>query len=214
MMMENNLLMRSNFQCEVTAEQDERGAYLLCRPIVYESQTNIGPFDEIIHRGALDGANLKDVRFLVNHDTSKLPLARSRNNNANSTMQLFVDERGLAARVNLDVENNADAKSLYSSVQRGDVSGMSFLALIAEQGSTWDNLESEHPTHHIYRFAAVIEVSAVTFPAYEDTEIVARSKEALESARQALESVRSNEQKPLDSELEIYKLKNQILGGI
>lgn len=211
--MEKNLLMRSNFQCEVTAEQDERGAYLIGRPIVYESQTNIGPFDEIIHRGALDGTNLKDVRFLVNHDKSKLPLARSRNNNANSTMQLSVDEKGLIIRVNLDIENNADAKSLYSSVQRGDVSGMSFLALIAERGNDWENLDSEHPIHHIYRFATVIEVSAVTFPAYEDTEIIARSKEALDSARQTVETARSEEQKPLDSELELLKLKNQILGG-
>lgn len=212
--MDNKKIMRSNFQCEVTAEQDEHGAYLVGRPIVYESQTNIGPFDEIIHRGALDSANLKDVRFLVNHDKSKLPLARSRNNNANSTMQLSVDDRGLVIRVNLDIENNADAKSLYSSVQRGDVSGMSFLAFIAEGGNDWENLESEHPTHHIHRFSNVIEVSAVTFPAYDDTEIIARSKEALDSARQTVETARSNEQKSLDSELEIYKLKNQILGGI
>lgn len=204
-------LTRSSYQFEVRATSDDNGTYITGRPIVYNSRTNIGPFDEIIERGALDKANLKDVRFLVNHDTSKIPLARSRNNNKNSTMQLSVDNDGMAIRVNLDIENNAEAKSLYSAVKRGDISGMSFMFGIDDE--EWENLESEHPTRHIRAISTVVEVSAVTFPAYEDTEINARSKEALDSARQTVETARSEEQKPLDSELELLKLKNQILGG-
>ena len=204
-------LTRSSYQFEVRAVSDDNGTYITGRPIVYNSRTNIGPFDEIIERGALDKADLKDVRFLVNHDTSKIPLARSRNNNKNSTMQLSVDNDGMAIRVNLDIENNAEARSLYSAVQRGDISGMSFMFGIDDE--EWENLESEHPTRHIRAISTVVEVSAVTFPAYEDTEINARSKEALDSARQTVETARSKEQKPLDSELELLKLKNQILGG-
>lgn len=204
-------LTRSSYQFEVRAVSDDNGTYITGRPIVYNSRTNIGPFDEIIERGALDKADLKDVRFLVNHDTSKIPLARSRNNNKNSTMQLSVDNDGMAIRVNLDIENNAEAKSLYSAVKRGDISGMSFMFGIDDE--EWENLESEHPTRHIRAISTVVEVSAVTFPAYEDTEINARSKEALDSARQTVETARSKEQKPLDSELELLKLKNQILGG-
>ena len=45
------------------------------RPIVYESKTDLGFFDEIIAKGALDDTDLTDVRFLVNHDTSMIPLA-------------------------------------------------------------------------------------------------------------------------------------------
>lgn len=204
-------LTRSSYQFEVRAVSDDNGTYITGRPIVYNSRTNIGPFDEIIERGALDKADLKDVRFLVNHDTSKIPLARSRNNNKNSTMQLSVDNDGMAIRVNLDIENNAEARSLYSAVQRGDISGMSFMFGIDDE--EWENLESEHPIRHIRAISTVVEVSAVTFPAYEDTEINARSKEALDSARQTVETARSKEQKSLDSELEMYKLKNQILGG-
>ena len=204
-------LTRSSYQFEVRAVSDDNGTYITGRPIVYNSRTNIGPFDEIIERGALDKADLKDVRFLVNHDTSKIPLARSRNNNKNSTMQLSVDNDGMAIRVNLDIENNAEARSLYSAVQRGDISGMSFMFGIDDE--EWENLESEHPIRHIRAISTVVEVSAVTFPAYEDTEINARSKEALDSARQTVETARSKEQKPLDSELELLKLKNQILGG-
>ena len=208
-----NPLTRSSYQCEVRAENDDKGAYITGRPIVFNSRTNIGPFDEIIERGALDKTDLKDVRFLVNHDTSKIPLARSRNNNKNSTMQLSVDDNGMAIRVNLDVENNAEARSLYSAVQRGDISGMSFMFGIDDE--EWENLESEHPTRHIRAINTVIEVSAVTFPAYEDTEINARSKEALENARQTVETARSSELTSVDTdELTLLKLKTKILGGI
>ena len=119
----------------------------------------------------------------------------------------------MAIRVNLDVENNAEARSLYSAVQRGDISGMSFMFGIDDE--EWENLESEHPTRHIRAINTVIEVSAVTFPAYEDTEINARSKEALENARQTVETARSKEQKSVDTdELELLKLKTKILGGM
>ena len=113
------------FDFEVRAEQDEKhGTIITGTPIVYDALTNIGSYDEIIARGALDNADLKDVRFLVNHNTDMIPLARSRNNNENSTMQMTVDEGGMNIRVDLDTKNNAEAKSLYSAVKRGDISGM------------------------------------------------------------------------------------------
>ena len=206
-------LTRSSYEFEVRAASDDNGTHITGRPIVYNSRTNLGWFDEIIERGALDKANLKDVRFLVNHDTSKIPLARSRNNNKNSTMQLSVDDDGMTIRVNLDVENNAEARSLYSAVQRGDISGMSFMFAIDDE--EWENLDTEHPTRHIRAISTVVEVSAVTFPAYEDTEINARSKEALDNARQTVETARSKEQKSVDTdELELLKLKTKILGGM
>ncbi len=206
-------LTRSSYQCEVRAENDDNGTYITGRPIVFDSKTNIGPFDEVIERGALDKTDLKDVRFLVNHDLSKIPLARSRNNNKNSTMQLSVDDNGMAIRVNLDVENNAEAKSLYSAVQRGDISGMSFMFGVDDD--EWENLDSEHPTRHIRSISTVVEVSAVTFPAYEDTEINARSKEALDNARQTVETARSNGATSVETdELALLKLKTKILGGI
>ena len=207
-----NELVRSSYQFEVRAENDDKGTYITGRPIVYESKTNIGWFDEIIRTGALDKTDLKDVRFLVNHDTNKIPLARSRNNNAHSTMQLMPDDKGMAIRVNLDVENNAEAKALYSAVQRGDITGMSFMFAVDDE--EWENLDSDHPTRNIKAISKVVEVSAVTFPAYEDTEINARSKEALENARSALDSARQQSVSSLDNEIEMLKIKNRILGGM
>lgn len=195
---------------EMRAEQNESGVGIVTgRPIVYDTKTDIGWFDEIIARGALDKTDLRDVRFLVNHDLSRIPLARSRNNNANSTMQMTVDDRGMAIRVNLDIENNTDARNLYSAIDRGDISGMSFMFRV--DGEEWQDLESDHPTRIITQIANVVEVSAVTFPAYEDTEISVRNKEALDSAKSALENARRSQKEALESEirseLELAKAK-------
>ena len=211
-----NELERRFYNFDVSAEETERGHILTGRPIVYNSRTNLGLFDEIIEQGALDGADLTDVRFLVNHNTMMIPLARSRRNNGNSTMKLTPDENGLLIDyVSLDVENNADARALESAVKRGDVSGMSFMFSI--DGFEWENLESDHPTRHITKIGSVVEVSAVTFPAYDSTEIYARSRRALENARSALESARQHRANSLESEntnhLELEKAKLKLLGG-
>ena len=204
------------FNFEIRAEETEKGNIITGRPIVYDSKTDLGFFDEIIERGALKNADLTDVRFLVNHDISKIPLARSRRNNGNSTMHLTVDDDGLGIRVTLDTENNSEARALYSAVQRGDISGMSFMFGIDDE--EWEDLKTDHPTRHIKSISTVVEVSAVTFPAYDTTEIQARSKEALESARLALENAKQQRAKTVDTDdtntLELLKLKNEILGGI
>lgn len=179
------------FNFEVRAdENEEHGHFLSGTPIVYDARTNLGWYDEIIEAGALDEADLKDVRFLINHNTDMIPLARSRNNNENSTMQMSVDENGMNIRVDLDTENNAEAKSLYSAVERGDLDGMSFMFTV--DGDKWDDIESDHPTRTITKLGKVFEVSAVTFPAYEQTSITARGlSDALDSAKESLESERA-----------------------
>ena len=200
-------LERRAYSFEIRAEESEKGKIITGRPIVYNSRTDLGYFDEVIESGALDKTDLTDVRFLVNHDTSKIPLARSRRNTPNSTMQLWTDAEGMAIRVSLDTENNSEARNLYSAVERGDITGMSFMFGIDDE--RWEDLESDHPTRHINAISTVVEVSAVTFPAYEATEINARSKEALENARLALENAkRSAEDKnSVDTELELLKAK-------
>ena len=198
------------YSFEVRAEDTENGYIITGRPIVYNSRTDLGLFDEIIEQGALDGADLTDVRFLVNHDTRKIPLARSRRNNGNSTMLMSVDSFGLNLdRVDLDIENNSDARALYSAVKRGDITGMSFMFSIDDE--EWEDLGSDHPTRHIWKIGSVVEVSAVTFPAYESTEINARSKEALDNARSAVETARQQSAKSVDTDLELAKAKFDFL---
>lgn len=205
--MKNKTVTRA-FEFEIRAESNEKyGDYIVGRPIVYGSKANLGYFDEIIERGALDKTDLKDVAFLVNHNNNMIPLARSRNNNENSTMQMSIDADGMSIRVNLDTENNSDARNLYSAIKRGDISGMSFAFNIDEDGDKWENLRSNHPTRRVRSISRVTEVSAVTRPAYEATEISARDKEALESAKATLESVRSQSLESDKDALELEKAK-------
>jgi HK97 family phage prohead protease len=195
-------LLKRSYSFEIRANENENKKIITGKPIVFESKTDLGYFDEIIERGALDKTDLSDVRFLVNHDTSKIPLARAKAGDENSTMKISVDKDGMSISVELDTENNSEARALYSAVQRGDISGMSFMFSI--DGEEWENLESEHPTRHIKSIGQVAEVSAVTFPAYEATEISARDKNTLDAAKKTISNVRSDS-------LELEKLKAKYL---
>lgn len=209
----SNDLEKRSYTFEARAEKGDNGKNVIVgRPIVYDQKTDLGFFDEIIERGALDKTDLRDVRFLVNHDISKVPLARSRRNNKNSTMQLNVDRDGMGISVTLDTENNADARALYSAVERGDISGMSFMFSVKRD--EWDDLESDHPTRRIKEIGTVVEVSAVTFPAYEQTEISTRCKTALDNARAALDSAREQRGSVDTSALELEKLKAKYLYNV
>ena len=207
--MEQKMEIR-NLEFEVRAEQNEKhGSFITGRPIVYDARTDIGLWDEIIDRGALDNTDLKDVRFLVNHNVDMIPLARSRNNNANSTMQMSVDENGMEIRVDLDIENNADARSLYSAVNRGDITGMSFMFSVDKD--TWDEADSDHPTRHIRSIRRVLEVSAVTFPAYAQTSIQTRGlSDALDNAKESLENER-NRLKEVERKKQRIRIMTEVL---
>lgn len=205
-MADKNVEIRA-FNFEVRANNDEEhGTFLEGTPIVYDVWTDLGWYDEMIDRGALADTDLRDVRFLINHNTDMIPLARSRNNNENSTMQMSVDDEvGMKIRVNLDTENNTDAKALYSAVERGDITGMSFMFTV--DGDKWEDIDSDHPQRHILSIRKVFEVSAVTFPAYEATSIQARGlADALDNAKASLESVKAEQRK-----IELQKQKIRIL---
>lgn len=181
-------------------------------PAVYDSKTDIGGwYFEVIERGAFDQTDFDDVLLCVNHETRKIPLARSRRNNANSTMRIKTDNVGLYFEADIDVENNQEARQLYSSIERGDMAGMSFIFNVQEE--SWENMDKDMPTRRIKSVKKVYEVCAASLPAYESTDINARDKTALDNAKLALDNARSQE---LDNskELDIYKLKNKILGGI
>lgn len=180
------------FSFEVRADENEKhGTFITGTPIVFDQATDMGWYQETIDRDALMDCDLKDVRFLIGHNTEMIPLARSRNNNENSTMQMTVTDRGMEIRVDLDTENNADARALYSAVKRGDMSGMSFMFSVNTDKDIWEDEESDYPKRTIMSIRKVFEVSAVAFPAYPQTDIQAASEgRALESVRASLESAK------------------------
>lgn len=192
-----------------TIGEDGDGKTVEGHAVVYGQTVPIGYwFNEVIERGALDGADLTDVLFFVNHDTDKIPLARSRRNNGNSTMQLSIDDQGLYFKATLDTDNNDGARSLYSAVNREDITGMSFMFQVQED--QWENLDTDMPTRHVLKIKKIYEISAVNSPAYSETDINARDRDALDSAKNALDSARSS----LDSgknELALAKAKLNLI---
>lgn len=184
---------------------------------VFNQRTNIaGMFDEQIDSKAFDGADLTDVVLLVNHDISRLALARSRRNTSNSTLQLSVDSKGLKIKAVLDVDNNTEAKNLYSAISRGDIDGMSFMFSVSDE--KWENLREEVPLRTITKINKVYEVSAVNFPAYKGTEIYAKSSEPLANEKTALENARSviksqDAELALAKEKALFKIKSRQAGG-
>jgi len=172
--------------------RDGEGHTIYGRPIIYDSVTRMTDFwgdeyDEVIDSGALDNADMRDVRLLVNHAFDRIPVARSRNNNGNSTMMIAVDADGMSFEADLDTERNNEASALYSAVEREDLTGMSFGFSIS--GQAWERLDEDIPLRRITAIGSVLEISAVTFPAYQQTEISVRDNRPTRSSEDEEEVV-------------------------
>ena len=150
--------------------QSDKNLELIGTPILFDEPTTIndpmGSYTEIIKRGALDNADLSDIRLLYNHDTNKLPLARTP-----KTMQFSIDETGLHMRATLP--DTEEAKAVHTAVSRGDLSGMSFAFKVPENGSSYD---AKTNTRTITKIEKVYECSVVPFPAYQTTSVEARNQ--------------------------------------
>lgn len=208
---DNELVMRKYVASFRAIDDDEEGSIIEGTPIVFNQDTKLqdwaGEYIERIDSHALDDADLKDVRLFINHDVDKIALARTKN--GRGTMSFSIDDEGMHIKANLDTENNAEARSLYSAIKRGDMDGMSFMFRIQDQ--EWKDLETDLPTRVIKKISIVHEVSVVNFPAYPQTSIDARSNSEeteyspLAEARKALSEETDKRNKEL---LEIEKLKN------
>lgn len=141
-------------------------------PIVYDTPTTIndlcGSYTEVIKRGALDEADLTDSRLLVNHDMTRIPLARTPR-----TMQFNITDKGLEMRAELP--DTEEAKAAYTAVKRGDLTGMSFAFTVPDGG---DSFDAQTNTRTITKIDKVYEVSLVNFPAYPTASAEARSTRA------------------------------------
>lgn len=136
---------------------------------VFNNNYDIAPgMSESIAPGAFEGQLSKDVRALVNHDTT-LVLGRT----SAHTLELRTDERGLWGKIAVNPKDS-DAMNLYERVKRGDVSQCSFGFDITDEES---NINDNGDVHWTIKGVDLYEVSCCTFPAYEQTNISARSAE-------------------------------------
>ena len=125
---------------------------------VFGSLSNdLGGFREYIGKDAFEGRLDDDVRFLINHDG--LPLART----TNGTLKLFVDEKGL--KYEAEMPDTTDSRDLMELLKNGTVNQSSF-AFIVEEDS-WEMNDGQN-IRTIEKISRLFDVSAVTYPAYEE----------------------------------------------
>lgn len=147
---------------------------------------------ESIDPGAFDGALGDDIRCLTDHD-SRLVLGRTRA----GTLFLRTDEKGLWGEVKINSKDQ-DAVNLYERVARGDVNQCSFGFEILDEERTEDPVSGD--VHWTIKKVKLHEVSIVTFPAYEDTEVTARKREFEEIQERKTEKWRMDMKKRLKGE--------------
>lgn len=158
---------------ETRAEDEKRT--LAGYAAVFNSDADIGGWwTERISPGAFSDAIGGDVRALVDHDMGRV-IGRTKS----GTLRLAEDSKGL--RVEIDIPNTTDGNDIWELVERGDISGMSFGFRVTKE--TWDET-GETPVRTILA-VDLFEVSAVAWPAYDDTEIGKRSLQEWRDANPA-----------------------------
>ncbi len=166
--------------------------------IVFEKPTMLFKYDgveyyEVVDRNALVNANISDVVFVENHTGT--PGARTKNN----TLQLEVREDGLYSRANLS--KSSKGPSIYSDIKNGIYDKMSFSFSVRK-----DSYDTKTRTRRILEIDRLYDVSVVTFPAYEQTSISARSFFEAEAEKERMEMRKREEIKArLKLKLEIER---------
>lgn len=218
---DDELVTRCN-QVELRADENGETGHIQGYAILFNQETVIhdwwGDYREVISPTALANADLSDVRLFINHDNRNFTLARSKN--GNGTMTFRIDETGLWIDATLDLRDNYVSKTLYSAVSRGDMDGFSFAFRI--RSHEWTDVSNEEarqgklPLNTITDISIVHEVSVVNFPAYKQTEAMARSEESQSEEtdsiyRSYVEARRALEETKDKSELELLKAKARAL---
>jgi len=164
---------------------------------VFNSETDLGHFREVIKPGAFDDVMTNDVRALINHDPN-LVLGRT----TNGTLTLEQDERGLKYRVKLGGQQYA--KDFYESVKRGDISQSSFAFTIDKQ--SWNE---ERTVRSVDKVRQLLDVSPVTYPAYAAATVQARDlqPEIEQVAAPAPEADTDSHKNPQPSTMNLNEMK-------
>lgn len=165
---------RRTFAVEVRAGHEDKGKNKITGyAAVFGVPTELfgGEIIEEIAPGAFDDVMNDDVRVLFNHSPDMV-LGRT----SSGTCRISVDEIGL--RYEVDLPNTSLGRDLYESIKRGDVSQSSFGFTIKDYKT--ERMEDGGEKVIITKVGRLYDVAPVTFPAYETTNVNARSKEKIE----------------------------------
>lgn len=166
-------------------EEDSRR--LEGRAIVFDSYSNNLGFYEKINRSAVtqELINNSDIIFTFNHDPNQL-LARYRNGGGSLDVELRED----GVYFSFDIPNTTLGNDIYELIKRGDISNCSFCFSISDEKDSqkWEKREGKM-YREIMKIGGLYDLSAVTYPAYSDTDINARSIEARNIAEEELDKI-------------------------
>lgn len=147
----------------------------------WNQRYSMGWFTEEISRDALKGADLTDVRALLNHDPNFV-LGRT----TAGTLKLTQDDTGL--RYEIDLPDTQAGRDLATSIERGDISQSSWgFTLRMDEDSTGDEWTRNDGKDHrtIKAVRQVFDVSPVTFPANPNTDVARRHFDAIQAEAEA-----------------------------
>jgi HK97 family phage prohead protease len=169
--------------------------------VLYETESGF-QYREIIEKGALDGADISDVPFKYNHNDGVFIVARTRN----GSLELIPDDIGLFIRARfIDTQTGRD---FFKMIQERLIDKMSFA--FTESSDYSEEYGENFVTHHIRKFRRIWDVSGVDIPAYDATEIYARSIAPLEKRVNEVLERASKAQKKRQRLMLKYKI-NQLL---
>jgi len=157
----------TGFTIEERAEGDTKMTIAGYAATFNNLSSDLGGFREQLSPGAFDAVMEDDVRAVFNHDPNGI-LGRS----SSGTLRMSLDGTGLKYEV--DLPDNTLGRDLYASVQRGDIKESSFRFSIAPNGEEWKDTD-EGMVRTITKVSRLVDVSPVTYPAYPDATIAARS---------------------------------------
>lgn len=177
--MKNNQIEKRTAPSEFRAEAEGAKKIISGYAAVFNSRSaNFGskrePIYEVIAPGAFSKVLGDDVRALVNHQGGLLTLARTKS----GTLRISQDDKGL--RYEFDVPDTQAGRDIYEIIKRGDIDKSSFGFRVEPTGHKFEMFEEngiEVVVRTITEFSELIDVSPVTFPAYDNTIVEARGFE-------------------------------------
>lgn len=167
---------------EVRAAQEEgQPSTIVGYGSVFDSRSDLlfGSFREVIKPGAFDRVLNDDVRALFNHDPNFI-LGRTRA----GTLSLSVDDKGL--RYDITAPETQTIRDLVlAPMVRGDINQSSFAFRVARDGDRWYQDDEGVVVREINEISRLLDVSPVTYPAYQAADSAVRSLEAWKEAQES-----------------------------
>lgn len=157
---------------------------------VYEVWSEFPWMREKIVTGAFRSAlENSDIRALLNHDQNHI-LAREKS----GTLEVWEDSKGLGFR--FDIPESRD--DVLEMIERGDIDECSFAFRVKKSSWVWANEEGQLDERHLEEFQEIVDISIVTYPRYDNTNVALRSKEEYRKKNQDQNWVHQIEQMEME----------------